>query len=203
MAELSEINALFVRDEREQIRNERPAGAQTGAQRTKIPSALVGRGGVALVMYHLSRLGLEHTQTAATSDAADLWIQTRGGPIVTMEVKTSTGINWPVKANQLTCSDVYAFVDLKRADIWIVRTSELRSIIAATNQKATAGVYSITRRNLPRAAEQAWGLFSGEVPWERVAIVRAPIRIRQRPNTIRKKLKNGEIKVYHYPAPSV
>src|SRR5690242_10082429 len=105
MAELSEINDILARAGREHIRNERPAGAQMGAQRTKIPAALVGRGGVALVMYHLARLGIEFTQTAKDSNEADLWVKLPSGPIVTVEVKTaSLGMGWPVKSAQLAKS---------------------------------------------------------------------------------------------------
>lgn len=202
MAELSEINALLVRDEREQIRNERPAGAQTGAQRTKIPSALVGRGGVALVMYHLARLGIEFTQTAKDSNEADLWVKLPSGPIVTVEVKTaSIGMGWPVKSAQLVRSEVYVFVDLRGACVWIMRTPDLRKVIAGTKQRATNGVYSLTLKMMPPETENAWQVFSQIDGWARVSVVKRPKRPSRRKTDriIRKTLADGTIKEYRYP----
>lgn len=201
------LQRFHEREQRERSANAQPPVTHNMTQESRTrfrPFArgsthLVGRGGVALVMFHLARLGLEFSETPANSCAGDLWVKTLSGNIIRIEVKTTTGRNLLIRSDQFGQANIYALVDLMFGRLWLLTTEELRDVIATSNQSPTASIYTISFKKIPKYFENGWQLLG--VDWLPVSLFQKPEKkrpVRKSVRIIRHTLASGEVREYHY-----
>jgi hypothetical protein len=171
-----------------------------GASAGKRTSQLTGRGGVCLVMYHLARLGLDFVETTYNSNNGDLWIRTPSGKVIKAEVKTCSGPSWPLKRKQMGSVDVYFFVQIRDASVWVVSSREMKTILGSAISGGDADIGAVVVKKMPPGSRDAWSVL-GEFPNGSPRVFKRPIKP-SKPGServVRRTLATGEIKEYRYP----
>jgi hypothetical protein len=161
-------------------------------------SQLTGRGGVALVCYHLARLGIEYAETDRSSPFGDIWAQLPGGK-VGIEVKTTyRESHWRVRRSQDGSVDFYCLVRLGSADCHALTAAEMRSIISSCRDMHD-GMALVPESTLPANARQGWTRVGITRPTPSVLDRMSREGTGRKSRQIKKLMANGEIKIYTYP----
>lgn len=162
-----------------------------------IPSELIGKGGVGLVMFHLARRGMEFMPTSGNSHMGDLWVKMPEG-LKIFEVKTSTGSAWNVKISQAERVDYFAFVTLNEGEVWI---AEKPDVVSKSTRQIGNHDRAIITRNSVEAIGHAWHKSMPPVipsPHVRRVLPKAVPGAKGN-RIVKKRLSDGTVKVYEYP----
>jgi hypothetical protein len=158
---------------------------------------IVGKAGVALVIFHMCRIGLDCVETGYNNSSADLWVRTEMG-IKTIEVKTTSNVSWRIPIHQIERSDIYALVDLLSADVYLFSRDEILDMIKDKKQDKRS--VSISYKQVPKCSRNNWKLFGINPdnvqpfikPQKREKVPLATPRIERR------TMADGTIKEYKY-----
>lgn len=166
---------------------------------------LTGKGGVALVMFHLARQKIEFAPTQENSHLGDLWISVDGKKYG-LEVKTCRSIaKWQIKASQINRVDFYVLVSMETAHCFIFTSEEMTAIVLRA-PVIYGDIHLVNKTAFEAPCMNAWSKFSVLAATTipdiiRGGLVTAPRRIgveNRRPKTVRKTLADGTVKTYSY-----
>ena len=116
--------------------------------------SLVGKCGIALVEFQLTRRGCECVRTDQSSASGDLWAETGIGRI-SIEVKTSAvGQKWIIRENQ-TRSEVWVFVTIEAAYCYVLTSDEVHQIMPSLSRHKT-GPMQIFSSSFPEGSREGW-----------------------------------------------
>jgi hypothetical protein len=164
--------------------------------KTDLHQRHIGKAGLALVSFHLARLGYDFTATTDNSIAGDIWADLGSGPEV-VEVKATTRPAWTLRRSQAARTNWYALVNIVDGDAWLVAAPALEARWAG----AGCNALTIVGRELPSLAHIALHHQAPKIvpalPQKKQREPRVPIpgRVRQ----VSKRLADGTVKVYEYP----
>jgi hypothetical protein len=156
----------------------------------KVPSSLIGRGGLGLAMFHLARLGYEFVPTIGHSAEGDLWVRF-GEALESVEVKTTRTGTWSIRAAQLARVSKVIFVDMEDGCCWIAGSAEVRRNAGPTQTIA------VTPPQLDRMGATAWHKAIPKVCPNPQVMKAIPGAKGNR--VVRNRLADGTVKVYEYP----
>lgn len=170
---------------------------------------LVGQAGVSLAVFHLARLRLEYAVTRANCPLGDVWVDVRGRKL-SLEVKTSAeGEAWKIRLAQIGRTDIYSLVSLRTGVCYILWAAEMKPLAEAASA-IYDGVANVTLAAIPDHARNAWARIKSytdrpvvDPKTKKFGIdmrVQRDVPVRYKSTrTVKRRLANGEIKVYVYP----
>lgn len=167
----------------------------------RLDRQLTGRGGIGLVCFHLARRRIEFVVMPDRCASGDVWAQI-GSRKFGVEVKTShKATAWQIKKSQLASVDYYVLVAMDSARCFILTPVELASLLV-TCPRMYGDVHILKGNQIPEKHRDAWGRIDGwasDSDGSALVIVR-PRGARKSAKVVKKRLANGSIKTYTYPA---
>lgn len=160
---------------------------------------LTERGGVALVCFHLARLGYEYAVTEPACPLGDVWAHIDGRK-VSIEVKTTRkSAVWFVRRSQLPSVDFYVFVRLDWGHCYVLTAAEAKEVVA-TSKDIHDGIACLKDTDLSTDSFKGWGCLSKHPRLrdknDRPRPFRKPGKTER---VVRRTMKDGTEREYRYP----
>jgi hypothetical protein len=170
---------------------------------------LTERGGVALVCFHLARLGYEYAVTEPACPFGDVWAHINGRKVA-IEVKTTRNSPmWWVRRSQLRNVDFYCFVRLNWGHCYVLTAAEALDALAAS-PNIYEGIASLKDTTVPADSFKGWDRLSKTTRLrDKKDLEVRPLRKPGKPGkpkkpgkterVVRRTMKDGTMREYRYP----
>ena len=121
---------------------------------------IIGKGGVALVCYHLARCGHDFILTTENSASGDIWADVKGTRVA-VEVKTSMKrAAWRIGLKQVKAVDFCVFVALLSASCFVLTSAEAQELIKKRTE-VHPGLVVLRDNMFPFDALNGWRRLDG------------------------------------------